>query len=223
MTRLILGKSLLKFTSTLVVAALLLFLPAGTVHYSNGWLLLALLFVPMAVLGVVLLVKNPELLRRRLDTKETEREQVKVTRWTGALIIAGLISAGLDFRFGWSIVPGWAVTAASVAFIGGYGLWVIVLVANPFLGRTIGVEEEQYLIDSGPYRYVRHPMYTASNILFLALPLVLGSSVSLVIFLFYPMLMVYRISGEERYLIDQLAGYEQYCKRVRHRLIPFIW
>ena len=216
-------KALLKFASTLVVAILLLFLPAGTVHYLYGWLLLALLFIPMAILGLVLLIKNPELLKRRLNTKEAEREQGIIARLGGVLVVAGLITAGLDFRFGWSGVPNWVVAVSSGGFIGGYALWVIVLAENPFLGRTIGVEEDQRLIDTGPYRYVRHPMYTASIILFITLPLVLASWISFVIFLFYPLLMVYRISGEERFLRAQLAGYEEYCKRVQYRLIPFIW
>lgn len=223
MNRLLVTKALLKFISTFVVACLLLFLPAGTIHYPNGWLLLALLLIPMVILGIVLLIKNPELLKRRLDSKETEREQVRITRWTGLLIVAGLVSAGLDFRFGWSDVPNWVVAAASAVFIGGYVLWVIVLATNPFLGRTVSVEENQRLIDTGPYRYVRHPMYTASIILFIALPLVLASLVSLVIFLFYPLLMANRISGEEKFLADQLPGYEEYCKKVTYRLIPFIW
>ena len=216
-------KALVKFFSTGVVAALLLFIPAGTLHYPNGWLFLALLFIPMAITGIVLLLKNPTLLERRLASKEEQKEQKAVT-WLGNVVfLLGFVSAGLDFRFQWIGVPSWVVWTASCFFLAGYVLWAEVLRENEYLSRTVQVESSQTLIDSGVYSIVRHPMYSASIIIFLAMPLVLGSLISFAIFLCYPLLMVKRIAGEEEVLRRELAGYQEYTERVRYRLIPFVW
>jgi protein-S-isoprenylcysteine O-methyltransferase Ste14 len=223
MKRDLVGKALMKFASALALAAVLLFVPAGTVHYPNGWLLLCLLFTPMAITGIVLMCTNPALLERRLASKEDQREQKAVT-WIGSLVFfLGFVSAGLDFRFQWIPLPSWVVWAASFLFLGGYGLWAAVLRENEYLSRTVHVESAQTLIDTGLYAIVRHPMYSASIIIFLSMPLILGSVVSFVIFLAYPVLMVKRIAGEEEILSRELAGYTEYTQRVRYRLIPFVW
>ncbi len=223
MKRNLIVKALVKFFSTCILAALLLFIPAGTLHYPNGWLFLALLFIPMAITGIVLLLKNPALLERRLASKEDQEEQKAVTWLSSVVFLLGFVSAGLDFRFQWIGVPSWVVWVASVLFLAGYVLWAEVLRENEYLSRTVQVENSQMLIDTGLYSVVRHPMYSASIIIFLALPLVLGSLISFFIFLCYPPLMVKRIAGEERVLRRELAGYQEYTERVRYRLIPFVW
>lgn len=217
------AKAVVKFISSFVVAALLLFIPAGTLDYPNGWLFLALLFTPMALFGLFLLIKHPLLLARRLEGKEEQGEQ-KMVAFLGALLcVAGFLSAGLDERYRWTTVPVWGVAVASIIFLGGYGLFVAVMMQNEYLSRTITVESAQTVIDTGLYSIVRHPMYGASTIMFLAMPLVLGSFVSFVIFLFYPLLMVKRIAGEEEVLERELEGYSGYKARVRYRLIPWLW
>lgn len=223
MKRDLIVKAVVKFTATFALSALLLFIPAGTVHYPNGWLFLALLFIPMAITGIALLIKNPALLERRLASKEEQREQRAVTALTSLVFLAGFVSAGLDFRFQWIAVPSWVVSIASLLFLAGYGMWAEVLRENEYLSRTVQVESSQSLIDTGLYRVVRHPMYSASILIFLALPLVLGSFVSFLIFLCYPPLMVKRITGEEEVLERELEGYSEYKARVRYRLIPFVW
>lgn len=223
MKRDLIVKAVVKFTATFALSALLLFIPAGTVHYPNGWLFLALLFIPMAITGIALLIKNPALLERRLASKEEQREQRAVTALTSLVFLAGFVSAGLDFRFQWIGVPSWVVWTASCFFLAGYVLWAEVLRENEYLSRTVQVESSQSLIDTGLYRVVRHPMYSASILIFLALPLVLGSFVSFLIFLCYPPLMVKRITGEEEVLERELEGYSEYKARVRYRLIPFVW
>ena len=223
MKRDLIVKAVVKFTATFALSALLLFIPAGTVHYPNGWLFLALLFIPMAITGIALLIKNPALLERRLASKEEQREQRAVTALTSLVFLAGFVSAGLDFRFQWIAVPSWVVSIASLLFHAGYGMWSEVLRENEYLSRTVQVESSQSLIDTGLYRVVRHPMYSASILIFLALPLVLGSFVSFLIFLCYPPLMVKRIAGEEEVLERELEGYSEYKARVRYRLIPFVW
>ena len=223
MKRDLIVKAVVKFTATFALSALLLFIPAGTVHYPNGWLFLALLFIPMAITGIALLIKNPALLERRLASKEEQREQRAVTALTSLVFLAGFVSAGLDFRFQWIAVPSWVVSIASLLFLAGYGMWAEVLRENEYLSRTVQVESSQSLIDTGLYRVVRHPMYSASILIFLALPLVLGSFVSFLIFLCYPPLMVKRITGEEEVLERELEGDSEYKARVRYRLIPFVW
>jgi len=223
MKRDLIVKAVVKFTATFALSALLLFIPAGTVHYPNGWLFLALLFIPMAITGIALLIKNPALLERRLASKEDQQEQKAVTALTSLVFLAGFVSAGLDFRFQWIAVPSWVVSIASILFLAGYGMWAEVLRENEYLSRTVQVESSQSLIDTGLYRVVRHPMYSASILIFLALPLVLGSLISFFIFLCYPPLMVKRIAGEEEVLERELEGYSEYKARVRYRLIPFVW
>ena len=213
----------LKMLSGLLVMGLLLFAPAGTWRYPGGWRLLALPFVPMPVVGAVLYVKAPELLEKRLNSREQEPEQKRVILLSSLVFVAGFVLAGLDFRFGWSKVPLPVVIVASVLFLVGYALYAEVMRENAYLSRTIKVEEGQTVISTGLYAVVRHPMYTASTVMFLALPLILGSWYALIPFALYPVIMVIRIRGEEKLLTAELAGYEEYRRKVRYRLIPFIW
>ena len=215
--------ALAKFTAGLLLVALLLFLPAGTILYPGGLLFLCLLFVPMLLLGILMLARARDLLAKRLDIKEKQGTQKGVVAVMGLVFLSGFILAGLDFRFGWSKVPLPVVIVASVLFLVGYALYAEVMRENAYLSRTIKVEEGQTVISTGLYAVVRHPMYTASTVMFLALPLILGSWYALIPFAFYPVIMVVRIRGEEKLLTAELAGYEEYTRKVRYRLIPFIW
>ena len=192
-------------------------------HYFNGWLLLGVLFVPMLILGVVLLIKSPDLLAKRLDLREKQSAQKRVVSLSALLFLLGFIAAGLDFRFGWTHVPFPVVLIASAVFLCSYGLYAEVLRENAYLSRTVKVEEGQRVIDTGLYGVVRHPMYFATVLLFLAMPLILGSWISFLIFLAYPVLIALRIRDEERLLERELTGYTEYKARVKYRLIPFIW
>ena len=212
-----------KFAAGFLILAFLLFLPAGTVAYPNGWLFCALLFIPMLILGIVLLKKAPGLLEKRLDTKERETTQKLVTGLCALVFFAGFITAGLDFRFGWSSVPAWVVLTASVLFLIAYALYAEVMRENAYLSRTVTVQENQKVIDTGLYGVVRHPMYAATVLLFLMIPLVLGSWWAFVIFLPYPFILAVRIKNEEKILETGLAGYTEYQKRVKYRMIPGIW
>ena len=215
--------ALTKFTAGLLLVALLLFLPAGTLAYPGGLLFLCLLFVPMLILGIIMLARARDLLRKRLDVKEKQGTQKGVVAVMGLIFLSGFILAGLDFRFGWSQVPLPVVIVASVLFLVGYALYAEVMRENAYLSRTVKVEEGQTVISTGLYAVVRHPMYTASTVMFLALPLVLGSWYALIPFALYPVIMVVRIRGEEKLLTAELSGYEEYTRKVRYRLIPFIW
>ena len=215
--------ALTKFIAGLLMVALLLFLPAGTIRYPGGLLFLCLLFVPMLILGIIMLARARDLLRKRLDVKEKQGTQKGVVAVMGLIFLGGFILAGLDFRFGWSQVPLPVVIVASVLFLVGYALYAEVMRENAYLSRTIKVEEGQTVISTGLYAVVRHPMYTASTVMFLALPLILGSWYALIPFALYPVIMVVRIHGEETLLTAELAGYEEYKRKVRYRLIPFIW
>ena len=215
--------ALTKFAGGLLMVGLLLFLPAGSFEYINAWLFCALLFVPMLVLGAVLLIKAPDLLRKRLDTKEKEKTQKGVIALSALLFLGGFIVAGLDFRFGWSKIPTWLVAAASVILLISYGLYAEVMRENAYLSRTVKVHENQKVIDTGLYGIVRHPMYAVTLWLFLAIPIVLGSWFSLLCFLHYPSVIVVRILNEEKVLTEGLEGYAEYKKKVRYRLIPFVW
>ena len=215
--------ALTKFIAGLLLVALLLFLPAGTILYPGGLLFLCLLFVPMLLLGIVMLARARDLLAKRLDVKEKQGTQKGVVAVMGLVFLSGFILAGLDFRFGWSKVPLPVVIVASVLFLVGYVLYAEVMRENAYLSRTVKVEEGQTVISTGLYAVVRHPMYTASTVMFLALPLILGSWYALIPFALYPVLMVVRIRGEEKLLTAELAGYEEYTRKVRYRLIPFIW
>lgn len=215
--------ALTKFTAGLLLVALLLFLPAGTIRYPGGLLFLCLLFVPMLLLGILMLARARDLLAKRLDIKEKQGTQKGVVAVMGLIFLGGFILAGLDFRFGWSKVPLPVVIVASVLFLVGYALYAEVMRENAYLSRTVKVEEGQTVISTGLYAVVRHPMYTASTVMFLALPLILGSWYALIPFALYPVIMVVRIRGEEKLLTAELAGYEEYRRKVRYRLIPFIW
>ena len=215
--------ALTKFLIGLLLVGLLIFLPAGTLAYPGGLLFLCLLFVPMLLMGIVMLARARDLLRKRLDAKEKQAAQKGVQSLAGLVFIAGFVLAGLDFRFGWSDVPLPVVIAASVVFLIGYGLYAEVMRENAYLSRTVKVEEGQTVISTGLYGVVRHPMYTATILMFLSLPLVLGSLYALIPFAVYPALMVIRIRGEEKLLTAELAGYDEYKKRVKYRMIPFIW
>lgn len=215
--------ALVKFTAGLLLVGLLIFLPAGTLAYPGGLLFLCLLFVPMLIMGIVMLARARDLLRKRLDAKEKQAAQKGGQSLAGLVFMAGFVLAGLDFRFGWSDVPLPVVIAASVIFLIGYGLYAEVMRENAYLSRTVKVEEEQTVISTGLYGIVRHPMYLASVLMFLSIPLVMGSWYALIPFAFYPVLMVVRILDEEKLLTAELSGYEEYKRKVKYRMIPFIW
>ena len=216
-------QALLKFLLGVVIVGLLIFLPAGSLSYWQGWLLMGILFVPMFCAGLVMMARNPELLRKRLDAREEEIEQKRVVRLSGLLFMAAFVVAGLNWRYQWMILPDWVVWAAAVVFLACYVLYAEVLRENTFLSRTIEVQENQKVIDTGLYGIVRHPMYSATTLLFLAMPLVLASPVSFAIMLLYLPLIARRIRNEEVVLEEGLEGYKEYRQRVRYKVIPFIW
>ena len=216
-------QALSKFLMGLVLIGLLLFLPAGTIHYPCGWLLVAVLFVPMFIAGVVMLFRSPELLKKRLDAKEKEVEQKSVVALSGVMFIAAFVVAGLNFRYSWIVMPSWAVWSAVAVFLLSYVMYAEVLRENAYLSRTIEVQENQKVVDTGLYGIVRHPMYSATVLMFLSMPLVLGSLPSFVIMLAYIPLIVKRISNEEKVLLNGLDGYAAYCRKVKYKIIPFIW
>lgn len=215
--------ALIKFLVGLLLVGLLIFLPAGTLAYPGGVLLVGLLFIPMLAMGVVMLISARDLLAKRLDVKEKQGAQKGVVGLSGVIFLVGFVLAGLDFRFGWSHVPLPVVIVAAVLFLIGYVLYAEVMRENAYLSRTVKVEEGQTVVSTGLYGVVRHPMYMASVIMFLAIPLILGSWYALIPFGFYPVLMVIRIHDEERLLTAELDGYATYQKKVKYRLIPFIW
>ena len=219
----LLFEALTKFTCGLILVGLLIFLPAGTFGYTYGWLLMGLLFVPMLIAGFVMLAKTPEFLRKRLDIKEKQAAQKGVVAFSGLMFIVGFVVAGLDFRFGWSVMPDWVIITASVLFLAAYALYAEVMRENAYLSRTIKVEQGQKVVDTGLYGIVRHPMYAVTILLFLMIPLILGSWYGLMIFAVYPVLMVVRICDEEDLLARELPGYDTYRQKVKYRLIPFIW
>ena len=212
-----------KYLSGVLLLSVLLFIPAGTLHYWNAWLLIGILFIPMFIAGIVLMVKNPELLRKRLNSKEKETEQKSVIIFGGIMFVCGFVVAGLDYRYQWLVLPKGLVIVATVIFLFAYLIYAEVLRENTYLSRTIEIQENQKVIDTGLYGIVRHPMYTSTILLFLSMPLVLGSLFSFITFLIYPVIMVKRIKNEEQVLVKGLEGYSQYKKRVEYRLIPFIW
>ena len=212
-----------KFFTGLVLVGLLLFLPAGTIHYPCGWLLMAVLFVPMFIVGVVMMLRSPELLKRRLNAKEKETEQKKVVALSGVMFIVAFVVAGLNFRYSWIAMPTWAVWSAVAMFLLSYIMYAEVVRENEYLSRTIEVQENQKVVDTGLYGIVRHPMYSATVLMFLSMPLVLGSLPSFVIMLAYIPIIVKRISNEEKVLMNELCGYREYCNRVKYRLFPFVY
>lgn len=216
-------EAIIKFTAGLILVGLLVFLPAGTFGYWQGWLFMGILFVPMFIAGLVMLAKNPNLLRSRLDAKEEQKDQDLVVKLSGLMFLAGFIVAGLGIRFGWYILPKGVVIAAAAAFLFAYVLYAEVLRENTYLSRTIEVQEGQTVVDTGLYGIVRHPMYAVTLLLFLAMPLVLGSVYAFLVFLAYPFIIAKRIKGEEAFLEKELAGYKEYKEKVKYRMIPFIW
>ena len=216
-------QAILKFVLGTLLVGLLVFLPAGSFEYWNGWLFLGILFIPMFIAGIIMMIKNPELLRKRLNAKEKENTQKVVVLSSALMFIAGFIVAGLNYRFGWIVLPNIVVIIASVVFVIAYILYAEVLRENTYLSRTIEVQENQKVVDTGLYGIVRHPMYAATILLFLAMPLVLGSIISFVIFLIYPILIGTRIKNEEEVLEKDLNGYTEYKKKVKYKMIPFIW
>lgn len=216
-------QALIKFVSGLIMVMLLIFVPAGTLHYINGWIMTGILFIPMLIMGIIMSVKNPELLEKRLNAKEKDSGQKNIIRFSGLIFLIGFIVAGLNYRFKWLIVPQWTVIISSIVFLLSYMMYAEVLRENTYLSRTIEVEENQKVIDTGLYGIIRHPMYTATIFMFLSIPLVLGSVHSFMIFLIYPAIIVVRLGNEEKFLENNLDGYAQYKNKVKYRLIPFIW
>ena len=216
-------EALTKFLSGLVLMGVLLFLPAGSFAYWQGWLLIGILFVPMFFAGLVMLKRNPELLQKRLRDREEQNEQKAVIFLSGLMFLAAFIVAGLNFRFQWIVMPSWICIATAVLFLLGYLLYAEVLRENVWLSRTVEVQENQKVIDTGLYGIVRHPMYLSTLILFLSMPLVLGSVISFVITLLYIPLIARRIRNEEQVLEAGLQGYTQYKKKVKYKVIPFVW
>lgn len=216
-------QALLKFLFGVILLASLIFFPAGTWHFWQGWVLIGVLFVPMFSIGVIMLAKHPELLRKRLNVKETEKEQKTVIAFSGVFFVAMFVVAGLNWRFSWSVLPDWLVWIAVVLFLICYLLYAEVLRENTFLSRTIEVQKNQKVVVGGLYAIVRHPMYTATTLMFLVMPLVLASSISFLIMLLYIPLIVKRIKNEESVLEEKLEGYKDYMMRVKFRLFPYIW
>ena len=215
--------ALTKFVFGLLLVGLLLFLPAGSLNYSGGWLLMGLLFGPMLIAGFVMLFRSPALLEKRLDAKEKQATQKGIVGFSGLMFVASFVIAGLDWRFGWSYISMPVVIVAAVLLLGAYGLYAEVMRENAYLSRTIKVEEGQKVVDTGLYGIVRHPMYSATLLLFMTMPLVLGSWYALIPMAFYPVIISVRLLDEEKLLTRELPGYEAYKQKVKYRLIPFIW
>lgn len=212
-----------RFILGILLIGVLLFVPAGTLNYINAWLLMGLLFIPMFIVGIILLIKNPDLLKRRLDAKENEKEQKTVIITSGIMFLLGFIIAGLNYRYNWIILSNTAVIIASIIFIISYVLYGEILRENSYLLRTIKVEKDQKVVDTGFYGIVRHPMYAITIPLFLSMPIILNSPISFIIFLIYPVLIIKRINNEEKVLEKDLKGYSKYIKKVKYKLIPYIW
>lgn len=216
-------KAITKYIFGVVLVGSLLLVPAGTFNYWNVWLFMGILFIPMFIAGIILMIKNPMLLKSRLDVKEKEKEQKQVILYSGLMFLFGFIIAGLNYRFKWVTLPDIVVIISSIIFIISYILYAEVLRENTYLSRTIGVQENQKVVDTGLYGVVRHPMYSITLLLFLTMPLILGSIISFIIFLIYPFIIVKRIKNEEEVLERELKGYKEYKNKVKYRLIPFIW
>lgn len=216
-------EAIIKYLLGLILVGLLLFIPANTLNYFHGWLFIGLLFIPMFIAGIIMMCKNPELLKKRLNLKEKEKEQKKVVAFSGLMFIIGFIIAGLNFRYKWIELPNIIVIIASIIFIISYIIYAEVLRENSYLSRTIEVEKNQRIIETGLYKIVRHPMYTATIFLFLSIPLILNSLISFIIFLIYPFIIIKRINNEEKVLESELNGYKKYKTKVKYKLIPYIW
>ena len=216
-------QAIIKYVFGVLIVGGLLFIPANSFDYWNGWLFMGLLFIPMFIAGIILMIKNPELLRKRLNAKEQENEQKWVLLFSGLMFIAGFIIAGLNYRYRWIEMPNVVTIISSILFIIAYILYAEVLRENTYLSRTIEVQENQKVIDTGLYGIVRHPMYTVTIFLFLTMPLILGSIISFIIFLIYPIIIGKRIKNEEKVLEKDLKGYTEYKKKVKYKVIPFVW
>ena len=223
MTKKLFFEAIAKVTLGIVLVGLLIFLPAGTLSYFQGWLFMGVLFIPMFFAGIVMMFKSPDLLKKRLNTKEKEAEQSLVVKLSGLMFLVGFIMAGLNYRFDWYVLPKSLSIIGAVIFLVAYALYAEVMRENAYLSRTIEVQENQKVIDSGLYGIVRHPMYAATLLLFLAMPIILGSLISFVIFLVYPLLIAKRIKNEEMVLEKNLPGYKEYKTKVKYRMIPYIW
>jgi protein-S-isoprenylcysteine O-methyltransferase Ste14 len=215
--------AIIRFAAGVLLLGILLFVPAGSLNWPEAWLLMALLFLPMLVAGIVLMVKNPALLARRLNSRESEPAQRQVVALSALMFVAAFVTAGLNKRFGWIVMPRWSELVAAALFLMGFLMYGEVLRENEYLSRTVEVAEGQRVVDTGLYGVVRHPMYAATLLMFLSMPLVLGSPVSLAIMLIYPVLIVRRIRNEEELLKRDLPGYGEYMQKVKYRLIPGIW
>lgn len=216
-------EAIFKFLLGVLLVGLLIFIPAGTINFFNGWLFMGLLFIPMFISGIIMMIKSPNLLRSRLDAKEKESDQKMVVALSGLMFLSGFILAGLNYRFNWLELSNIVVIISSIVFLLSYILYAEVLRENAFLSRTIKVEKKQKLIDTGLYGIVRHPMYLATIFLFLSKPLILGSLISFLVFLLYPFIIIKRLNNEEKILEKDLKGYKEYKKKVKYKLIPFIW
>ena len=216
-------EAITKFTLGVVLVGLLLFIPAGTIKYYNGWLLMCLLFIPMFIAGIIMMIKSPDLLKKRLNIKEKQGEQKQVVVLSGLMFLIGFIIAGLNYRYKWIELSNLVVIIGSITLIISYIMYAIVLMENEFLSRTIEAQKNQKVIDTGLYSVVRHPMYLVTIFLFLSIALVLNSLITFIIFLVYPFIIVKRIKNEEQVLEKELEGYKEYKKKVKYRLIPLIW
>lgn len=223
MARELFCQAVLKFVLGLVLVNILIFFPTGTFYYWHAWLFIGILFIPMFFAGIVMMFKNPELLKKRLNAKEQQTEQDLVVKLSGLMFVLGFVIAGLNFRFKWITLPEWVSWLATVIFLFSYLLYAEVLRENTYLSRTVEIQQDQKVIGTGLYGIVRHPMYSATIIMFLSMPLVLGSILSFIIFLGYPLIVAKRIRNEEILLEKELEGYIEYKKKVRYRIIPFVW
>lgn len=219
----LLFQALTKFVVGLVVVGCLLFVPAGTLDYPQAWWFLGLLFVPMLIAGVWLMINQPELLRRRLNAKEEQKEQKRVVALSGLIFVVMFVVAGLGYRFGWYMLPEWTIYPAAVLFVAGYALYAEVMRENVWLSRTIEVQQDQQVVSTGLYGIVRHPMYAATLLLFLSMPLVLGSPWAFLVMLLYVPIIALRIRNEEQVLERDLKGYKEYKQKVRYKVIPLVW
>lgn len=216
-------EAITKFLIGVLVVGLLLFIPANSIEFYNGWIFMSLLFIPMFCVGIILMIKNPELLKKRLSAREKQNEQKQVILFSGLMFLTGFIIAGLNYKYSWIILPNIVMIISSVLFVFAYILYAEILRENTYLSRTIEVQKNQRVIDTGLYGVVRHPMYMVTIMLFLTMPLILGSIISFFIFLLYPFIIVKRINNEEKILEKDLVGYKEYQKKVKYKLIPFVW
>lgn len=223
MKKTILLQALSKVIIGFLLLCALIFVPAGTLHYVKGWVLLGILFLPIVIVGIILIIKNPELLKKRLNMNETQKEQLTIIVLSTIQFISAFILAGFDYRYGWSNIPNWLWIISIITFILAYSIYVEVLRENKYLSRTVEIQENQKVVDTGLYAIVRHPMYFSTIILFWSMPLILGSWISFIVMLPYPLFLIKRIKNEEYILQNGLEGYIEYMKKVKYRLLPFIW